>query len=48
MEGRTFFYALWSLGVVGLFLGATAFAYSPFANGGRVPPGAGIYGPTHK
>ena len=48
MEGRTFFYALWSLGVVGLFLGATAFAYSPFANGGRVAPGAGIYGPTHK
>ncbi len=48
MEGRTFFYALWSLGVVGLFLGATAFAYSPFANGGRVVPGAGVYGPTHK
>jgi hypothetical protein len=48
MEGRTFFYALWSLGVVGLFLGATAFAYSPFANGGRDAPGAGVYGPTHK
>lgn len=48
MEGRTFFYALWSLGVVGLFLGATSFAYSPFADGGRVTPRGGIYGPTHK
>ena len=48
MEGRTFFYALWSLGVVGLFLGATTFAYSPFADGGRVSPRAGVYGPTHK
>lgn len=48
MEMRTFLYALWSLGAVGLFLGATAFAYSPFADGGRVAPRAGIYGPTHK
>ena len=48
MEGRTFFYALWSLGVIGLFLGMTSFAYSPFADGGRVAPRAGVYGPTHK
>ena len=48
MEMRIFFYALWSLGIVGLFLGATAFAYSPFADGGRVSPRAGVYGPTHK
>ena len=48
MEPRIFFYTLWSLSVVGLFLGATAFAYSPFADGGRVSPRAGVYGPTHK
>ena len=48
MDLRTFFYALWSLGIVGLFLGATAFAYSPFADGGRVAARPGIYGPTHK
>ena len=48
MEPRTFFYALWSMGIVGLFLTATAFAYSPFADGGRVTPRAGYYGPTHK
>ena len=34
--------------VFGLFLGSTIYAYSPFADGGRVRPGAGIYGPTHK
>ena len=48
MELRTFFYALWSMATVGLFLGATAFAYSPFADGGRVTPRAGYYGPIHK
>jgi hypothetical protein len=48
MEPRIFFHALWSLGIVGLFLAATAFAYSPFADGGRVTPRAGVYGPTHK
>ena len=48
MDGRVFAYGLWSLAVIGLFVGATAFAYSPFADGGRVSPRAGVYGPTHK
>lgn len=48
MDRGTFFFGLWSLGVVGMFMGATLFAYSPFADGGRVRPGVGIYGPTHK
>ncbi len=48
MEGRVFLFGLWSLTVVGLFIGATAFAYSPFADGGRISPRAGMYGPTHK
>jgi hypothetical protein len=48
MEPRIFFYGLWSLGIVGLFLAATTYAYSPFADGGRVSPRTGVYGPTHK
>ncbi len=48
MDTRSFLFGLWSLLVVGGFIGATAFAYSPFADGGRVSPRAGVYGPTHK
>lgn len=48
MDGKSFFYGLWTLGIVGLFLGATAFGYSPFADGGRATPRSGLYGPTHK
>jgi hypothetical protein len=48
MSGRFFFYALWCLAVLGLFVMSGLFAWSPFADGGRAPRGAGIYGPTHK
>lgn len=48
MDTRNIIYSLWSLGTVGLFLGATMFAYSPFADGGRSTARVGIYGPTHK
>jgi hypothetical protein len=48
MDMRAFLYGLWSLAVIGLFLGATAYAYSPFADGGRVAARAGGFGPTHK
>jgi len=49
MGRGAFLYGLWSLGVVGLFLGSTFYAYSPFADGGRAAPRAGgFYGPTHK
>lgn len=53
MSRRIFLYGLWCLGVTGLFLAATAYSYSPFADGGRVAPRAGgvygpVYGPTHK
>jgi cbb3-type cytochrome oxidase subunit 3 len=43
-----FGYALWCLAVLGLFVGSIFYAYSPFADGGRAPAGARIYGPTHK
>jgi hypothetical protein len=48
MSTRTFFYALWCLGVMGLFMLASAYGWSPFAEGGRARPHAGFYGPTHK
>ena len=48
MSRGSFLYGLWCLGMVGLFLGGIAYAYSPFADGGRVAPRAGAYGPTHK
>ena len=48
MDRGTFLYGLWSLAIAGLFLGSTIYAYSPFADGGRVSPRAGMYGPTHK
>jgi hypothetical protein len=43
-----FLYALWCLGVVGLFLTSGIFSYSPFADAGRAGAGRGYYGPTHK
>jgi hypothetical protein len=48
MTRGAFLYALWCLGIGGLFLSSVHYAYSPFANGGRVAPRAGVYGPTHK
>ena len=48
MTRGAFFYALWCLGIGGVFLSSVYYAYSPFANGGRVAPRAGVYGPTHK
>ncbi|NLS29279.1 hypothetical protein S2M10_43010 [Sphingomonas sp. S2M10] len=56
MDMRSFLYALWSLAVVGLFLVATIFGWSPFAEGGRAAGArgygsgghAGFYGPHHK
>ena len=47
MDRGSFFYGLWSLMVVGAFLGSSFYAYSPFADGGRVSA-RGMYGPTHK
>ena len=38
----------WSLGIVGLFLAASFYGYSPFADGRRVPGVVGVYGPSHK
>lgn len=48
MSGRTFFYALWCLGVMALLVLSTSFAWSPFAEGSRARTHAGFYGPTHK
>jgi len=48
MDGRSFMFGLWTLLVVAGFIGATSQAYSPFADGGRVSPRAGMVGPTHK
>lgn len=48
MSTRTFVYALWCLGVMGMFMTLSMFAWSPFAEGGRARPHAGFYGPTHK
>jgi hypothetical protein len=48
MDRGSFLFGLWSLLIVGGFLGASAYGYSPFADGGRVAPRAGYYGPTHK
>jgi hypothetical protein len=44
----TFLFALWSLGVVALFMLSGIYAWSPFAEGGRAAVRPGIYGPTHK
>jgi hypothetical protein len=48
MSHRLFLYALWCLGVTGAFAASGFYAWSPFADGGRVGPRAGVYGPTHK
>lgn len=50
MRTGTFLFALWALGVSGLFLLATAFAWSPFADSGRTGsrPAGVFIGPTHK
>lgn len=59
MDRRSFLYALWSIGILGLFLVATSYGWSPFADGGRAGVagyssaghGGGhavFYGPHHK
>lgn len=48
MTRGSFFYGAWSLGIVSLFLGASVYGYSPFADGGRSAVRSGLYGPTHK
>lgn len=48
MSRRVFLFSLWCLVITGGFVAATAYGYSPFADGGRVAPRAGGYGPTHK
>ena len=48
MKSSSFLYALWCLGVIGLYLTAASQGYSPFADGGRAAAVHGIYGPTHK
>jgi len=48
MSRGAFLYGLWCLAIVGLFLGASVYGYSPFANGGRSAIRSGVYGPSHK
>jgi hypothetical protein len=48
MSVRTFFYALWCMGVVLLFMLSSYRAWSPFAEGGRSRAPSGVYGPNHK
>lgn len=48
MSSGAFFSGAWSLAVVGLFLLASIYGYSPFADGGRSAAVAGVYGPSHK
>ncbi|UYY77859.1 hypothetical protein [Sphingomonas sp. R1] len=59
MDRRSFLYALWSIGILGLFLAATSYGWSPFAEGGRTDSAAYssgghggdhavFYGPHHK
>lgn len=48
MSRSSFLYALWCLGVLGLYLAAASQGYSPLADGGRTASGYRAYGPTHK
>ncbi|QNQ09830.1 hypothetical protein [Sphingomonas alpina] len=53
MSRQSMLYALYSLGIVALFVLATRDGYSPFADGGARGIGAiggrsGFVGPTHK
>ncbi|WP_169542418.1 hypothetical protein [Sphingomonas baiyangensis] len=50
MRTGTFLFALYAMGITGLFMLATAYAWSPFADTGRSGPRpAGVFiGPTHK
>jgi len=48
MSTRSFLYALWCLGVIGLFTLSGVFAWSPFAEGGGARSHYGFYGPHHK
>ncbi|HTG37963.1 hypothetical protein [Sphingomonas sp.] len=54
MRTSSFLYALWCLGMVGLFMLASANAWSPFADGRRGARGSSgggvifIGGPNHK
>jgi hypothetical protein len=52
MRTGTFLFALWSMAVVGLFMLATSYAWSPFADSGRTgargAAGGVFVGPRHK
>ena len=48
MSSRLFAYAFWCLAISGIFVASGFYAWSPFADGGRVGPRVGAYGPTHK
>jgi hypothetical protein len=48
MTRTAFLYGLWCLGIIGLSLTATAYGYSPFADGGGMTHRTSFYGPTHK
>ncbi|WP_197417213.1 MULTISPECIES: hypothetical protein [unclassified Sphingomonas] len=49
MRAGTFIFALWCMAVIGLFMLATGYAWSPFADGGRAGPRPVVFsGPTHK
>lgn len=54
MRTTTFLYGLWCLAIVGLFMLASNYAWSPFADGRKGPRGGGgggvifVGGPNHK
>ncbi|MBX9813713.1 MAG: hypothetical protein K2X76_03340 [Sphingomonas sp.] len=55
MNNRVFLFALYCMGVVGLFMATGYYGWSPFAEGGRARGGSGggggfifVGGPRHK
>lgn len=53
MRTSIFLYGLWCLAIVGLFMVANIYAWSPFADGRSGPRGSGggvifVGGPNHK
>lgn len=48
MRPGVFIYALWCILIVGGFLAADYYGYSPFADGARAAGAVAAYGPQHK